>query len=78
MNTKRSFLEKWDFCKNNYYNTDFKLPVEWLQSFFDGEGNFNFFLKDNNSATIEFSVSQNVHDYYKMKLIPKFFGEGNI
>lgn len=58
--------------------TDFNLHSDWIQSFSVGEGNFNFLLKDNNSASVRFTVSQNVHGYFLMKLFVKFFGKGKI
>jgi len=77
MNTNRSFLDKWEFCNKNYNNTEFKIPADWIQSFFDGEGSFSFLLR-NNSASTRFTLSQNIHDYYLMKLVLEFFGKGKL
>lgn len=77
MNTKRSFKDKWDFSFNQY--SKIRLHSEWVRTFVDGEGNFNFHIrKSGNSNNCTFSVYQNVHDYHLMKLLQQFFDCGKL
>ena len=77
MNTKRSFKDKWEFSFNQASNLE--LHPEWVRTFVDGDGNFNFhFRKLGNSNNCTFSVYQNVHDFYLMKLLIKFFDCGKL
>lgn len=77
MNSKRSFLDKWNFCfsQSKLIND---LNSEWVQAFTDSEGYFKFQVRQNHSNTCEFSISQNVHDYHVMLLFMKFFNGGKL
>jgi hypothetical protein len=71
MNTKRFFRDKWEFS----FNQASKLHPESVRT--DGEGNFNFKIRKlGNNCT--FSIYQNVHDYYLMKLLIKLFDCGKL
>jgi hypothetical protein len=77
MNTNRSFSDKWTFCFNQASNIFIK--PEWIQSFSDGEGNFNFHIREKgNSFVCAFNIYQNVHDYHILKLILNYFEAGKI
>jgi len=73
MNINRSFLEKWNFFNGLEI---LKLTPEWVQSFTDSEGNFNYYSHESKSSAISFSISQNLHDYHLMLSLKK--GTGNI
>jgi len=73
MNINRSFLEKWNFFNGLEI---LKLTPEWVQSFTDSEGNFNYYYHESKSSAISFSISQNLHDYHLMLSLKK--GTGNI
>lgn len=77
MNSKRSFLEKWNFCFNQSKIIN-NLNSEWVQAFTDSEGYFKFLVRNNHSNSCEFSISQNVHDYHVMLLFIKFFNGGKL
>ena len=77
MNSKRSFEDKWNFCKD--LSTRIELQPEWVSGFTDAEGNFNFvFRKTGNSTVCAFSIYQNIHDYPIMAFFIKFFGGGKL
>jgi len=79
MNTNRPFEEKWKFCYNQSLNKDITLSPEWVSAFSDGEGNFNFHIRNKGNSTVcAYSISQNVHDYHVMALIVKFFKCGSL
>lgn len=79
MNTNRSFKEKWEFCYNQSLNKDIILSSEWISSFSDSEGNFNFHIRNKGNSTVcAFSISQNVHDYHVIALIKQFFKCGSL
>ena len=75
MNSKRSFKDKWEFSFKNSLNL--KLNPYWVSAFADGEGNFNFVVREK-SYLNAFSIYQNVHDFPLMFLFTNFFGCGNI
>jgi len=54
------------------------LKPEWVQSFTDSEGNFNYYYRTLKSGSISFSISQNLHDYPLLISLTKFFGAGKI
>jgi len=72
MNINRSFLEK---C--NFFNglEILELTPEWVQSFTDSEGNFNYYYRESKSSAISFSISQNLHDYHLMLSLKKGTGK---
>nr|QCB16477.1 hypothetical protein [Armillaria gallica] len=77
MNTKRTFLDKWNYSKDQ--SKKIELVPEWIQSFADGEGNFNFHIRPTgNSNVCAFAIYQNVHDYHIMALLVKYFGGGKL
>ena len=79
MNTYRPFEEKWKFCYNQSLNKNIIIAPEWLSSFADSEGFFNFRISSlGNSTACTFSISQNVHDYHVMALIIKYFKCGSL
>nr|YP_010555482.1 LAGLIDADG endonuclease [Ramaria rubella]UYR22231.1 LAGLIDADG endonuclease [Ramaria rubella] len=82
MNINRSFLDKWSFFSKqdsdkNILLTE-ALKPEWVQSFTDSEGNFNYYYREFKSGSISFSISQNLHDYPLLIALKKFFGAGKI
>uniref|UniRef100_UPI002238B2C8 LAGLIDADG endonuclease n=1 Tax=Ramaria cf. rubripermanens TaxID=2016387 RepID=UPI002238B2C8 len=82
MNINRSFLDKWNFFSSQELLREIKpvdrLEPEWVQSFTDSEGIFNYYYRKVNSGSISFSISQNLHDYPLLISIKKFFGAGKI
>jgi hypothetical protein len=82
MNINRSFLDKWNFFSRSESLREIKpvdsLQPEWVQSFSDSEGIFNYYYRTLKSGSISFSISQNLHDYPLLLSIKHFFGAGKI
>ena len=82
MNINRSFLDKWNFFSSSESVREIKpvenLQPEWVQSFTDSEGIFNYYNRTLKSGSISFSISQNLHDYPLLLSIKHFFGAGKI
>lgn len=82
MNINRSFLDKWNFFSSSESVREIKpvdsLQPEWVQSFSDSEGIFNYYYRTLKSGSISFSISQNLHDYPLLLSIKHFFGAGKI
>jgi len=80
MNSKRSFLEKWNYL--NLQNLG-ELNPNWLQAFIDGEGSFQFGIatrisrgKPYVATTPTLEIAQNTHDIRVLNYIKDFFEVG--
>lgn len=86
MNSKRSFVEKWNYLSNTYASAEgkiIKLDPHWIQAFIDGEGCFQFGIADRISrgstyiaTTPTLEIAQNTHDVIVLNLIKEFFEAG--
>lgn len=79
MNSKRSFMERWNY----YDNKNIILKNEWVQAFIDGEGTFQFNIsktvnrnKPYIAYTPSMSIAQSSHSIKLLKAITEFFGVG--
>src|SRR5580658_4775385 len=90
MNTKRSFEEKYNFCKeslliNSKYSKFLELSPYWIQTFLTGEGMFYNYIAEKISrgniyqgcdSSIE--IAQNNHDVAVLLSIKNYFNGGYI
>ncbi len=84
MNSRRTFLEKWDYHLSSLLTTT-TLDPNWIQAFIDGEGSFQFGIADRISrgskyiaTTPTLEIAQNTHDVKVLDLIKQYFEAGYI
>ncbi|PVU98264.1 hypothetical protein BB561_000014 [Smittium simulii] len=80
MNRKRSFFEKYNFCKKHL--NKYLINKDWFLGFVDGEGCFYFYIGKQKNTTIQLQASleiaQNTHDIFVLEAIRKFLGCGRL
>jgi hypothetical protein len=65
MNTRRNFVDKYNYLKKSLYldtngKTNFSLPEQWLQAFIDGEGLFYNYIYNSTPDIIDIAESERV------------------
>lgn len=87
MNSKRSFDDKYNFCKtvtgltrdenNGNLSVKLDLPADWVQGFLTGESLFYIYINGTNIQP-SLELGQNSHDVAILLALKKFFNEGYI
>jgi LAGLIDADG endonuclease len=90
MNTKRSFEDKFNYCKSSlgFINKNFikfDLPAYWVQTYLTGESMFYSYIatkisrgKSYQGCDSSLEIAQNSHDVHILLAIMKFFNGGYI